>query len=288
MRLLTALAALLVSLGVYAGKTQPELTFTAIPDQNEAQLRERFGAMADYLSQTLAIKVSYVPVKSYPAAITAFRNDQVQLAWFGGLSGVQARALVPGSVALAQGVEDTQFKSYFIAHKSAGLNPGEQLPDALKGKTFTFGSKGSTSGRLMPEYYLRERFGAAPEQVFARVGFSGDHSRTLTLVASGAYQVGALNYAVWEQALAAGEIDTGAVQVIWTTPSYPDYQWSARGDLDQKFGVGFTARLQAALLAMKDPALLQSFARSGFIAADNGLYQPIEDTARALGIMSDW
>lgn len=294
MRLLTAVAALLVSLGVGAASTdkaleaQPEFTFTAIPDQNEAALRERFGTMASYLSRELGIEVNYVPVKSYPAAITAFRNNQVQLAWFGGLSGVQARALVPGSQALAQGYEDQFFKTYFIAHKSAGLAPGDQLTDALKGKTFTFGSKGSTSGRLMPEFYLREHFGAAPEKIFARVGFSGDHSRTLALVASGAYQVGALNYSVWDQAVASGEVNTDEVQVIWTTPTYPDYQWSARGGLDAVYGKGFTQKLTQALLKVHEPALLESFARQRFVPASNDFYQPIEDTAKAIGLMNDW
>lgn len=289
MRKLTALAALLVSLGVSAAeKIQPVFTFTAIPDQNETQLQERFGRMADYLSTTLGVSVNYIPVKSYPAAITAFRNNQVQLAWFGGLSGVQARALVPGSVALAQGYEDQFFKSYFIAHVSAGLEAGDQLPQALKGKTFTFGSKGSTSGRLMPEFYLREAFKAAPESIFTRVGFSGDHSRTLALVQSGAYQVGALNYSVWDQAVANGEVDQSKVKVIWTTPTYPDYQWSARGDLDAQFGAGFTEKLTRSLLAIKDPTLLNSFPRQSFVPANNAFYQPIEDTAKALGIMNDW
>lgn len=289
MRLLTAVAALLVSLGVFAAeKPQPQFTFTAIPDQNEAQLRERFGKMADYLSAQLGLPVAYIPVKSYPAAITAFRNNQVQLAWFGGLSGVQARALVPGSVALAQGHEDQFFKSYFIAHKSAGLKAGEQLPEALRGKTFTFGAKGSTSGRLMPEFYLREAFNTAPEALFKRVGFSGDHSRTLALVQSGAYQVGALNYAVWDQAVARGEVDLDQVQVIWTTPSYPDYQWSARGDLDAQFGAGFTHKLRQVLLSLDDAELLASFPRQRFVPADNAVYAPIEATAKAIGLMQDW
>jgi phosphonate transport system substrate-binding protein len=288
-RLLTALAALLVSLGLSAAeKPQPQFTFTAIPDQNEAQLLERFGQMAAYLSAELGQPVAYLPVKSYPAAITAFRNNQVQLAWFGGLSGVQARALVPGSTALAQGYEDQFFKSYFIAHTSAGLRPGAQLPSALRGKTFTFGAKGSTSGRLMPEFYLREAFGEAPEAIFKRVGFSGDHSRTLALVQAGAYQVGALNYAVWEQAVARGEVDPAQVQLLWTTPSYPDYQWSARGDLDAQFGAGFTQKLTQALLNLNDPALLASFPRQRFVPANNAFYQPIEDTAKAIGLMNDW
>lgn len=259
--------------------------FTAIPDQDERQLTERFGKIADYLEQQLEVDVQYIPVKSYSAAVSAFRSDQVQMAWFGGLTGVQARQLVPGSQAIAQGVEDTAFISYFIAHESTGLAPADALTDALRGKSFTFGSKGSTSGRLMPEFYLREQFGEAPETLFNRVGFSGDHSRTIALVESGAYDVGAVNYAVWDAGVEAGDIDTDAVQVIWETPAYPDYQWTIRGDADARFGDGFTQRVQQALLDMTDPDLLAAFPRSGFIPATNADYAPIEATAVTIGIM---
>ena len=156
--------------------------FTAIPDQDEARLMERFGKVATYLSKELGVETKYVPVKSYAAAVTAFRNDQVQLAWFGGLSGVRARLLVDGSEAIAQGVEDPNFETYFIAHASTGLQPSEDFPKEIAGKTFTFGSKGSTSGRLMPEYYIRQQFGKAPDEVFSKVGFSGNHSYTLRLL----------------------------------------------------------------------------------------------------------
>lgn len=277
------IAALLLS-GVSQADT---FVFTAIPDQDESRLQQRFGKVADYLSETLGVEVRYIPVKSYAAAITAFRNDQVQLAWFGGLSGVQARGLVSGSEALAQGFEDQFFKTYFIANNSAGVEPAEALTDALKGKTFTFGSKGSTSGRLMPEFYLREQFNTAPEKVFSRIGFSGDHSRTIAQVQSGAYQVGAVNYAVWDSELQAGKIDESKVQVIWTTPTYPDYQWSIRGDVDARYGAGFKEKVRAALLAMKDTALLESFPRQSFVPASNDDYAPIEATAKAIGLMDE-
>lgn len=259
--------------------------FTAIPDEDETRLRARFQSVADYLAGELDVEVRFVPVKSYAAAVSAFRNDQVQLAWFGGLSGVQARARVPGSQALAQGAEDAEFVTYFIAHESTGLAPDSGLSEDLRGKTLLFGSKGSTSGRLMPEYYLRETFDAAPEEVFSRVGFSGNHSRTAALVASGAYDVGALNYTVWENEVEAGDIDADKVNIIYQTPPYPDYQWSARGDLDQRFGEGFTQRLQQALLNMDDPALLESFPRSGFIPASNEDYDVIRQVAEEIGLI---
>ena len=261
------------------------LVFTAIPDEDESKLKERFGPMSEYLSKTLDIEVSYVPVKSYAAAVSAFRNGQVQLAWFGALSGVQARSTVPNSQALAQGVEDQAFWTYLIAHKSTGLKVGDVIDKNMRGMTMTFGSKSSTSGRLIPEFYLTERFGESPDKVFEKVGYSGNHSRTLRLVESGSYDVGAINYAVWERELAAGNIDTNAVKVIWKTPAYPNYQWSIRGDVDAQFGAGFSDEVKAALLAMDDPKLLKSFARSAFIPAQNSDYAPIKRTAQQVGLI---
>jgi len=261
------------------------LVFTAIPDEDETKLVERFRGIADYLSENLDVDVRYIPVKSYAAAVSAFRNNQVQLAWFGGLSGVQARSLVPGSKAIAQGVEDKAFYSHIIAHKSTGLDEMDELSDKLRDKTFTFGSKGSTSGRLIPEYYIREAFGEAPEEVFARVGFSGNHTRTLRLVEAGTYEVGAINFSVWDKETKAGNVDQDAVKVIWTTPSYPNYQWSIRGDADERFGEGFTDRVQQALLNMKDKELLNSFPRTGFIPVTNDAYKPIEVVGKQIGII---
>jgi phosphonate transport system substrate-binding protein len=278
-------AASLLLLVASATVSAQTLVFTAIPDEDETKLVERFRGIADYLEEKLEVDVRYVPVKSYAAAISAFRNNQVQLAWFGGLSGVQARSLVPGSQAIAQGVEDQAFNSYFIAHKSTGLEESDELPEALKGKTFTFGSKGSTSGRLIPEYYIREAFNEAPQDVFSRVGFSGNHTKTLRLVESGTYDVGAINYSVWTKELENGNIDTDAVKVIWTTPSYPNYQWTIRGDVNERFGDGFMQRVQEALLSMEDKELLNSFPRSGFIPVSNDAYKPIEVVGKQIGII---
>jgi len=281
-KLLIAFTVAMLTTSMAAAET---FVFTAIPDQDEARLMERFSKVADYLTAQLGVETKYVPVKSYAAAVTAFRNDQVQLAWFGGLSGVRARLLVDGSEAIAQGVEDPNFLTYFIAHASTGLQPAEEFPAGIAGKVFTFGSKGSTSGRLMPEYHIRRHFGKAPEQVFDKVGFSGNHSKTIALVQSGAYQVGAVNFKVWENELNEGKIDLEKVSVIWKTPPYPDYQWSIRGDVDSRWGDGFKAKVKAALLNMKDPELLASFPRSGFISASNADFQPILDTAREIKLI---
>jgi phosphonate transport system substrate-binding protein len=193
---------------------------------------------------------------------------------------------VPGSQALAQGAEDLAFKSYIIAHASTGLTRSKDFPGDIVGKTFTFGARASTSGRLFPEHFIRQALGKDPEKIFSRVGYSGDHSRTIQLVQSGAYQVGVLNHLVWDQEVKSGKVDTKVVSVIWETPIYPDYHWVARGDVDKNFGTGFTSRLQAAILGVDDPKLLAVFDRAKFIPAKNDDYRVIEEVGKLTGLIN--
>ncbi|MGU3538473.1 putative selenate ABC transporter substrate-binding protein [Methylobacterium sp. A54F] len=267
------------------GAAAPTFVFTGIPDQDESRLVERFGRVAAYLEGKLGVPVRYIPVKNYPAAVTAFTNGQVQLAWFGGFTGVQARRAVPGSQAIAQGAEDAAFKTYLIANAGTGLTKGADFPQGISGKTFTFGSRASTSGRLMPEFFIRQAFGKAPEAMFARVGFSGDHSRTIQLVQSGAFAVGAVDHSVWDLDTKAGKVDARAVSVIWESPPFPDYQWTVRGDADAVYGAGFTERLRAALTGITDPAILEPFGRSRFIPVTNAAYEPLIEVGRSTGLL---
>ncbi len=285
------MAALTIALSLVTSaalaEEKPTFVFTAIPSSDETRLVERFTRVADYLQNKLGVPVKYLPVKSYPASVTAFINNQVQMAWFGGFTGVQARRRVPGSEAIAQGAEDVAFKSYFIANAKTGLKPSKEFPKEIAGKSFTFGSRASTSGRLMPEYFLRQQFGGkSPDEIFSRVGFSGDHSRTIQVVQSGAFDVGVLDYTVWNLDKKAGKVDEGKVQVIWETPTFPDYNWTVRGDVDAVYGAGFKDKLKAALLAIDDPAILIQFARSKFISAKNSDYAPIEEVAKVTNLLN--
>ena len=260
----------------------PILRFSAIPDQDESRLREKFAPVAAYLSRTLGVPVQYVHATKYSDAVDLFKNGDVQLAWFGGLTGVQARHAVEGARAIAQGAEDPEFYSYFIAHRDTGIERETSFPSAIEGRRFTFGSMGSTSGRLMPEYFIRENTGKAPREFFDSISFSGSHDRTAELVASGRFEVGTLNYKVYERRVREGRTDPDVVRVIWKTPLYADYNFTAHPVLDTRYGVGFTDRLQRALVEMKDPALLSAFPRTALIAANSEDFDAIREVARQL------
>ena len=266
--------------------TRQTLAYTAIPDQNTTELQEKFRPFSDHLTRQLGVTVEFVPARDYQASVEMFVNGDVGLAWFGGLTGVQARERVPGARAIAQGDADPKYYSYFIAHKSTGLKRSDSFPRDIGKYRFTFGSESSTSGRLMPEYFLRKETGKSPQQFFQHpVGFSGSHDKTAELVASGQYQVGVINYKVFDQRVQQGKTDPDVVRIIWQTPEYADYNWSARPDLDRKYGSGFTERLTHALTSIDDPKLLAALPRSRLIRASNEEFAGIRDVARQLEML---
>ena len=163
-------------------------------------------------------------MKSYSASVQAFKNNEVQLAWFGGLSGVQARIAVPESVAIAQGAEGSRLHLLFHRQYEHRLIVFGKIPKSHQGQDFHFRLQGFDIGPSDAEYFIREAYGMAPREIFKRVGFSGDHSKTLALVQAGSYEVGAMNYKVWRKEVDAGKVDPNKVQVIWRTPGYPDYK----------------------------------------------------------------
>ena len=266
--------------------SSPTLWFSAIPDQSTTELEEKLAPLAKYLSKQLGVEVEYVPSRDYQATVEMFKNGDVDLGWFGGLTGVQARRAVPGARAIAQGVDDLEYHSYFIANQSTGLERGDEFPVEIASLRFTFGSESSTSGRLMPEYFLRHFTGKSPEEFFTLpVGFSGSHDKTIELVESGQYEAGVVNFKVYEQQVAMGEVDPEVVRILWESPPYADYNWTVRGDLDQRFGPRFTQRLQATLVAIDDPALLVALPRGRLIPASNQDYEEIQQVARDLKML---
>ena len=286
-----ASSAIMVACG---GETAPEpapapeqvFRFSAIPDQNSTETREKLAPLIDHLASELAVKVEYVPARDYQASVEMFRNGDVQLAWFGGLTGVQARQSVPGARAIAQGESDPQFYSYFIAHRDTGLELSEEFPAEIGKLKFTYGSESSTSGRLMPEFYIRENTGQGPAEYFEHpVGYSGSHDKTVELVESGQFEVGAVNYTVYDRRVASGDTDPEVARVIWKTPYYADYNWTVRPDVDALFGAGFSDRLRDTLVAIDDPALLTALPRKRLIPATNEEFEGIRKVAEALDML---
>ena len=241
------------------------------------------------LSNILDVEVKYIPVINYVAAVTGFRTNDLDLVWFGGLSGVQARLQTPNAIVIAQRDIDKEFKSVFIVNKKLKLDPisNKKGLNKLKNLRFTFGSENSTSGRLMPEYFLNDAGIKIKDFKGKRVGFSGSHDKTIVLVNSGAFDAGALNKQVWENNLKNNSKRTKNVSLFWTTPDYVDYHWLAQGNLDNRFRKGFTEELKSTILnldikKLEHKKILEMFNAKKFIEAKAEDYKNIELIGRKL------
>jgi len=273
-------AGLALSISAVFAQAADVLKVSAIPDEAPTELLRKFKPLGAYLEQQLNMKVEFIPVADYAAVVEALAADRVDLAWLGGFTFVQTRIKTGNAVPLVQRAEDEKFTSKIIS-----ADPAVQSLQDLKGKTFAFGSVSSTSGSLMPRYFMLQD-GIKPEDFFSRIAYSGAHDATAAWVQAGKADGGVLNAAVWDKLVAAGKVDSNKVRVIATTAPYYDYNWTVRGNLD----AALQDKLKAAFLAL-DPAnpehkaILDLQSASRFIETRAENYQGIEEAARAAGLL---
>jgi len=280
-RPLALFAGLVLSCSTYLAQAADTLRVSAIPDEAPTELLRKFKPLGQYLEQKLGMKVEFVPVSDYPAVVEALATDRLDMAWLGGFTFVQVHLKSPTATPLVQREQDAEFTSKFIT-----ANPEiESLAD-LKGKTFAFGSISSTSGSLMPRYFMLKDNNIKPETYFSRVAYSGAHDATAAWVQAGKVDAGVLNASVWDKLVASGKVDTNKVKVFATTPSYYDYNWTVRGSLDP----ALKEKIKQAFLDLDpakpaDKAILDLQAASRFIATSPDNYKGIEEAARAAELL---
>ena len=285
MRRALALIVLVLSFAVVpaSGADVPDvLKISAIPDENPNELMRIYTPFAEYLAKELGMKVKFTPVVDYAATVEGLAARKLDLVWYGGFTSVQAvRRTNGGARRLVLRQEDAEFKSVFIARPGSGIT---KLQD-LKGKTFAFGSVSSTSGHLMPRYFLLQSH-VKPETDMKQVAFSGAHDATALWVESGKVDAGALNFLVWDKLVQQKKVDLSKVNVFYTTPPYVDYVWTVRGDLDR----GLQDKISAAFLKLDyaNPGhrtLLDLHHTKKYIRANDADWKGTEEAAISAGLL---
>jgi phosphonate transport system substrate-binding protein len=281
-RVSRGLAALACAVCVFPILAQTtSLRVSAIPDESPTELQRKFTPLGKYLEKELGMPVSFVPVTDYAGVVEALGAKRLDLVWLGGFTFVQAKMRTGGTaVPLVQRAEDEKFTSRFIT-----ADPSIKTLADLKGKTFAFGAPSSTSGHLMPRFYLGKA-GINPDRDFKTVAFSGAHDATVAFVQSGRADAGVLNASVWDKLVESGKVDTNKVHVFYVTPPYFDYNWTVRGDLDpaivKKLREAFL-KLDAANPEHKEILDLQR--ASKFIPTKAENYIGIESAGKAAGLL---
>jgi phosphonate transport system substrate-binding protein len=258
-----------------------ELRISAIPDENPQEMLRIYTPFADYLSKEVDLPVKFTPVVDYAATVEGLAANRLEMVWYGGLTSVQAARQAQGARRIIMRKEDAGFKSHFITRNDTGI---KMLSD-LKGKTFAFGSVSSTSGHLMPRYFLLKN-GINPEKDFAKFSFSGAHDATAAWVEAGQVNAGALNFLVWDKLVETKKVDLSKVSIFWTTPPYVDYVWTVRAGVDKATVDKITkAFLKLDYNKPDDKKLLDLHRTKGYIPAKDEDWKSIEEAAVAAGLL---
>ena len=258
------------------------LRITTIPEEAASEQIRKFTPLANYLSKRLGLKVEFRPVADYPAAVEALVSKQIELAWLGGFTFVQANIRSGGKVIpILQREEDTKFRSVFISQTQSGI---KKLSD-LKGKTMTFGSSSSTSGHLMPRFYMLEA-GLNPEKDLARIAYSGAHDASIASVFSGRIDAAAIDMTVWKKFVETKRVDTTKVNVFYETPTFFNYNWTIHADMAPEL----RQRIETAFLELSDATpegkeILSLARATRFIPTKAENYKDTEKAARSAGLI---
>ena len=258
------------------------LRVSAIPDEAPTELQRKFKPLGEYLEKETGLKVQFTPVSDYAAVVEGLAAKKIDLAWLGGFTFVQAKLRTGGeAMPIVQRAEDEVFTSKFIVPADS---PVKSLSE-LKGRTFAFGSPSSTSGHLMPCFFLLKD-GIDPDKDFKNIAFSGAHDATVAFVASGKVDAGVLNASVMDKLVEKGDANAKRVKVIATTPPYFDYNWTVRPGLDpalrEKISQAFL-KLDRANPAQRELMDLQR--ASKYVPTTAANYDGIERAARSAGLI---
>ncbi len=276
-------AAAALSLALTQGAlAQAVLKVSAIPDEAPTELQRKFKPLGDYLEKETGMKVEFTPVTDYAAVVESLATRKLDLVWLGGFTFVQTKIRTNGTaIPIVQRAEDEKFISRYIVPADS---TAKTLAD-LKGKSFAFGSPSSTSGHLMPRYFLLQA-GINPDKDFKNVAFSGAHDATVAFVAGGKAEAGVLNASVWDKLVETNNPNAMKVKVLATTPPYYDYNWTVRGDLDPAVIKKLTdAFLKLDASKPEHKALMDLQRASKFIPTKASNYDGIENAAKSAGLI---
>ncbi len=238
------------------------LVLGVLPDRSVNSLDERYRPLADYLQVELDIRVDLVVPDTYAELVDLMAAGDIDIGNFGGYTFVEA-ARRANAVPLAMRDVDARFTSVIIANGNGSV---QNLED-LRGQSFAFGSRLSTSGHLMPRHFLLQQ-GIQPESFFSAIEFTGSHDVTAMRVRDGEVRGGVVNALVLGRMLADKSIDAADLRIVWETPPYVDYVYAAHPRLD----AATRERLVDAFLrlSIRDPQhrrILEALDAKGFLPA---------------------
>jgi phosphonate transport system substrate-binding protein len=203
------------------------IRIAVLPDQSRDTLLTQHAPLLDYLENETSLEFEIAIPRDYADLLDQFGAGRVDLAWFGGLTFTQAERRSQAVPLVFRDV-DLQFTSCYLTDSS----DTRTMIGQFEGEDFSFGPRLSTSGHLMPRFFM-EKEGLYPEQFFASIRHSAGHDQTAIWVSEGAVALGVANCVIVQSLLENGRLSSDDVRIMETTPPYSDYVWAVSPSLHE-------------------------------------------------------
>lgn len=259
-----------------------ELNFGIISTESQANQRPLWEPFIAALSKSIGIPVKAFYATQYAGVIEAMRFGRVQVAWYGGKSYIEA-ARIANAEAFAQTVSADGKRGYYahlIANKQnpitaiAKKQGGDKyvVKNAAK-LTFAFNEPNSTSGFLVPSYYVFAKNNIDPKKAFKRLIFSGSHEATALAVANNQIDVATNNNESLERLEKTNPEARKKIEIIWTSPIIPSDPIAYRKDLPEDV----KKKLRNFFYGFKDKKILDPLQWSALVPANDKTWNPIRE-----------
>jgi len=242
--------------------------FGLVPAEGGTDMVERFEPLIEYLENTLEIEIEASSATEYIGVITAMQNDQIDFAYFGPKSYIEA-ANIAGAQALVKEI-NTHGEPGYHAIITARRDSGMRTLEDARGKDFAFVTQNSTSGYLVPTVGIHERTGMMPEEFFGEIRFTGSHGNAVQAVLRGDVPVAATNEFDLQAMARSGSVDKTQLVTLWRSELIPASVIAARRELPESL----KAAVRDAIIRFSDerPRALREMSRGGFVPAKDSDY----------------
>ena len=209
-----------------------EINFGIISTESSQNLKSDWQPVLDDIAKKLGMKVNGFFASDYAGIIEGMRFNKVHVAWFGNKSAMEAVDRASGEVfaQLINADGTLGYYSHLIVHKDS---PIKSLDDMLKqGKSLSFGNgdPNSTSGFLVPGYYVFSQNKIDPKTFF-KVSRGANHESNALAVANKQVDVATNNSENLDKIKDRLPEKFNDIRVIWTSPLIPSDPLVIRKDM---------------------------------------------------------
>ncbi|VAX08896.1 hypothetical protein MNBD_ALPHA03-2158 [hydrothermal vent metagenome] len=257
------------------------LRVAVLPDQNKDRIQATYQELLKHIGSRTGLKTQLIIPDSYEELLRLFDEKAIDLALFGGVIYVKAH-LKNRAVPLVMRDVDGHFRSVALVHAD---NPAKDITD-LRGASLAFGSELSTSGHIMPRYFLKE-MNIIPEEFFGTIQYTGAHDLTAEWVRDGIAEVGIANSGIVNSMFLSGKLNNNMVKIIWQSPPFSDNVWALQPDISKRL----TIEIRDSFLCLNhkdsDKALMKKLGANYYIPVTHDNFKELEQVIRHMEQQKD-